>query len=180
MISSDSSDSESNISSDSEIERLAVKAYQCVKTKFQKQKCINNRPEADVRPLTAHRKKIYETFIYDSESEEEKQLENNCKNEEVDAVYKESEQMFFLDKNPATRTVDIFTPTEPCAAETDIADRTTDLQETDKAKNKSGNENGNTVIVTDLSNLHSNEDGQEIQSHEAGKKKHSKTKSADR
>ena len=178
MISSDSS-SDSDASSDSEAERLAVQAFESIKAKLNVSKRKNPGP-SKLNPeicsnSTSFRKKVYETFTTDSESEDEKYSVKSSRN---DNNINSDKQMFFLDKNPASRSdSELIIDSSP--QKNDNTNRSV-TSKTDTDENTSAQIETAEVIVTDLSTLITDNASEEPQRVKAKKKKPPQTKSKDR
>ena len=137
MNSSDS-DVESDITSDSDVEKLAFQAFNFMKEKLNRHKLIEkvDKP-ASCKLMTSSHRKIYDTFQSSSDSEEElgSRSDGDIKVYMDPANVGASELQFFIDKNP-------------------IAESPDEVHEEDtQTKSNFENVQHQEVKVTDLSNL---------------------------
>ena len=158
---SDGSESESDVSVDSESEKLAVQAFKLMKLKLPRQKNCQGEvfPSNSVTTCTG-RRKVYDTFVSNSDNELTEDILDNEKH-----VGEVQNELFYLDKGPV----------QLCPSVVNSSNFES-LEKADTYNEKSTDQTE--IEVTDLSYLDVGEDfsSQEMQNEQNRKKKDASSK----
>lgn len=131
----DASDSESDVSSDSETESLAHQAFHSMKLKFAQQRKDNHgvEPPKSCSQFSVHRKKLYDTFNNNSDDDISENVNSSENHEEI------KNDLFLFDKKPVN------TSSVVISSYGDLIDTRPPIKNTSTIQAE--------IEVTDLSNL---------------------------